>query len=277
VSTFRLINMLPFAVCVCMIFACTIEDEQSDLKASMHDTRTVQVPDSTETADALEALREMSEFLAGRPQLSFEAEVDFDVVQSDGHKLEFGSSRSLTLRRPDHAFLAVKNRDGSEQFLYFDGNTLSIVVPSRKTYARREIGGSVDAALDHLVKDLGIPTPLGDLIHPDLYSELAPMIESASWVGEEMIGEVACDHLVFRTPDVDFQIWIEQGDRVLPRRMVITYRSHEGQPQFRARLMNWDIAAETPDQLFSFDPPDGYTAVSFPQLFESLDSAAIGE
>ena len=266
-------KILPFAACVWTFCACTTEGGPNGLT----DTGAEAISESTETAEALAALKEMSEFLADQQHLSFEADVNFDVVQPVGHKLEFGSTRNVTLRRPDRVYLAVRHRDGFEQFLYFDGTSLSVLLPSRNAYAREEIPGTVTAALDTLVEELGVPAPLGDLIHPSLYSELAKEIESGLWVGEELLGGVVCDHFVFRTPEVDFQLWIEQGDHPLPHRLVITYRQHPGAPQFRAQLREWNIAADTPELLFSFNPPADAERLSFPKLFELSEPVAAGE
>lgn len=268
-----LMKFLPIAACVWAFSACTSESEPNAVK----DAGTDAISQPAETSEALEALKEMSEFLADQQHLSFEAEVNFDVVQPMGHKLEFGSIRKLTLRRPDRVYLAVEHRDGFQRFLYFDGKSLSVLVPSRNAYAREEMPGTVTAALDTLVEELGVPAPLGDLIHPRLYSELEKEIESGLWVGEELLGGVFCDHFVFRTPEVDFQLWIEQGDQPLPHRLVITYRQHPGAPQFRVRLREWNVAAETPDLLFSFNPPADAEQLSFPKLFELSEPGVEGE
>ena len=53
------------------------------------------------------------------------------------------------------------------------------------------------------------------------------------------------------------RMWIEETDRPLPHRFVITYREAEGSPQFWAQLTNWDLKPKTPDSLFAFTPPKG--------------------
>ena len=39
--------------------------------------------------------------------------------------------------------------------------------------------------------------------------------------------------------------------------MVSTYKQEVGRPQFRASFRSWDLAAETPDDLFAFAPAEG--------------------
>jgi hypothetical protein len=277
-----ILKIAPLVACVLAGQAC-MPDREQKIAAGAPENKEFEnqdfAADESETAEALADLKRMSEFLAQQSSLSFEAEVNFDVVQPAGHKLEFGSNRKLTVRRPDRAYVAVRQREGLEQYLYFDGTTLSASIPidDTYTYASEKLPGTVAAALDALVEDIGVPAPLGDLIHPSLYAEVADEVESGSWVGEELLAGVPCDHLVFRLPNVDFQLWIEQGERPLPARLVITYRNNEGAPQFRARLHHWNLDAETPEALFTFNPPADAVRVPFPQLLEPTAPETAGE
>ena len=77
------------------------------------------------------------------------------------------------------------------------------------------------------------------------------------YVGRSDIAGRPCEHLAFRLPEVDVQLWIEEGDRPLIARIVITHKLDEGNPQFRATLHDWDLAPETPETLFYFEPEEG--------------------
>ena len=55
-------------------------------------------------------------------------------------------------------------------------------------------------------------------------------------LGSGVINGVECDYLAFRTEDVDWQIWVEDGERALPRKVVITFKDQPGYPQFVAVL-----------------------------------------
>ena len=63
-----------------------------------------------------------------------------------------------------------------------------------------------------------------------------------------------CDHYAFRQKDVDWELWIEQGGRPLPRKMVITTTAEPSKPQ-HSMVMNWDLAPKFEDELFTFVPP----------------------
>ena len=54
-----------------------------------------------------------------------------------------------------------------------------------------------------------------------------------------------------------WQVWIEKAEPAPFRRIVITYKSEPGSPQFRADLLEWDFSPDVPDSLFTFKRPAG--------------------
>ncbi len=225
---------------------------------------------SEETDRAIAGLRRMSEFLASQPGLRFEAEISYDAIQASGQKIEFGSHRTITLRRPDAAQIVVSHWDGARELLTFDGVRLSAAIPGRGVYASIEFVGNVAQALDHLVTEYGMAAPLADLLRRDLSDEVASRMRSARRVGSVTIAGELCDHLAFRGERVDFQIFIRQGDEPVPLRFLIDYHAETGGPQFRARLHDWELGPELPDSLFQLRPPSGTQHVEFAELLDLL-------
>ncbi len=83
-----------------------------------------------------------------------------------------------------------------------------------------------------------------------------PLVNDVKDLGSGVIGGVECDHLAFRAEDVDWQIWINQGDRPYPCQYVITDVSTSGWPQYTIVVRNWATGAdaETADGIDL--PPD---------------------
>jgi len=90
-----------------------------------------------------------------------------------------------------------------------------------------------------------------------LPEEMETKIVSLAYVETNALSAVPTDHLAARLEDVDVQLWISQGERALPQRVVITYKNEPGQPQFRADLSNWQIAPTVKPEVFSWTPPQG--------------------
>lgn len=90
-------------------------------------------------------------------------------------------------------------------------------------------------------------------------------------VGTGFVGGIECEHLAFRNPRVDWQIWISKGERPLPMKYVITTKWVTGAPQFTLRLANWNVAPQFAASEFTFAaPPDA-------RKLEGLQADAIGE
>jgi hypothetical protein len=211
----------------------------------------------TLTGEALADLHRAGAFLGAQPHFSFRADLSYDVMQPDGQLLEFGGVRRVVVRRPDRMRFEVTDRSGATKTLTFDGATVSIDLPDHDAYVSIERPGSLYAAIDHLVDDLGVPAPLEDLIGENFAAKVRPRIESGYFVGTDAFGERRCDHLAYRLPDADVQLWIEQGERALPCRLSVTYLHEPGQPQFRAQLSSWDLEPDVSDARFAFEPPAG--------------------
>ncbi len=208
-------------------------------------------------ADAIAEIKLMSDFLAAQKSFSFDAVLGFDSVQANGMKLEFGGIRKVSVRRPDRVRVEAKHRDGSGSTLFFDGKAISVDLPEAAAYVSVEKPGTIDEAIDYLVDDLGTPAPLSDLLHSGVLNEVIDRIDSGTVVGETTIAGTPCYHVAVRSEAADAQLWIADGDQPLLQRIVITYKTAEGSPQFWAQFSNWNLEAKTPDELFVYEPPEG--------------------
>jgi len=238
-------------------FAVESSTEDADRKKMIAQAR------AEDLGEVLAELKLSADFLAAQQSLYFEAALGYDVVQVTGQKLEFGGSRKIAMRRPDRVRAHAESREGSEATLFFDGRSISIELADENAYVSVEKPGSLDAAFDYLAEDLGVPTPLADLLSANFYADIADRIAAGFVVGESKVGNTDCVHVAFSTDDIDVQMWIENSDRPLPHRLVITYRRAEGSPQFWAQLENWDLKPKTPDSLFAYTPPEGAERIPF--------------
>ena len=64
---------------------------------------------------------------------------------------------------------------------------------------------------------------------------------------------------------MDWQIWIEDGERPIPRRYVITTKWMTGAPQFGVVLSDWNVSPQIDDNTFVFEAPAGARKVDVAQ------------
>ena len=109
--------------------------------------------------------------------------------------------------------------------------------------------------LDTIYNKFGIALPLEDLFRwaDASYASRIQALKSAYEVGTATIDGVETDHFAFREQDVDWEVWIQQGDQPLPRKLVIVDRTDPSRPTFIARL-NWVVNPPLTDADFTFVP-----------------------
>ena len=73
-------------------------------------------------------------------------------------------------------------------------------------------------------------------------------------------------HLAFRNLDTDWQIWVEVGDKPVPRKYVITSKAVGAAPQYTLRLRDWKTGVSPAPDAFAFKPPDGSSGVTIAVL-----------
>ena len=73
-------------------------------------------------------------------------------MQDSGQKIEFGETRQIVLRRPDHLRIDATKRDGSKSVFLFDGKDITVVHPQENVYATVAKPGSVDEAMTYFVQ-----------------------------------------------------------------------------------------------------------------------------
>jgi hypothetical protein len=220
--------------------------------------------ESPTSPEAMPILKKMSNFLATAGRFSVTIHDGYDVVQKSGQKIEFGELRNLTVSRPDRLRVEVERSDGEKGLVLFDGKDLTVYTPDKNIYATTPRQGSLDQAIKYALDDLKIRLPLALMLLSTLPTELDSLGVSADYVEKTTITDVPCDHLAARTAGgVDFQVWVAQGAEPLPRRIVITYKAENGQPQFWADLSQWNLAPDVSDTLFAFTPPDGAERIQF--------------
>ena len=211
----------------------------------------------------------MTDFISSAPAFSLISDTGHEVTQKNGHVLELGSHLTLAIQRPSQAIGRFDSRNGDISIIVLDGETLSVYgsVDDIYVYDAMRQPGDIDASLEVLANQVGIPRQLYDFFSKDLTASLLNAAESGYYVGVSKIAGVMCDHLALRSEEADVQVWIARGDEPVPRRIVITYRELEGQPQFWAQFIEWDFSPELSDTTFTFSPPEGAQRI---RLFSDL-------
>jgi len=214
-------------------------------------------------SEAMAILQRAARHLADAERFSVTIRDGYDAVQANGQKIEFGDRRHILVNRPNQLRVEVTRSDGLQSTVVFDGKTLTAFDHANNVYARSAVAGDVDAAIRHFVRDLRMRMPLSMLIRRQFPVELERRVRQLDYVEETALFGVASDHLAARGDDVDFQIWIAQGEQPIIQRVVLTYKLDQSAPQFWAEFSDWNFNPAVPASQFDFQLPADAKPIRF--------------
>lgn len=202
---------------------------------------------------AVDALREMSNYLMQAKTLAITSQGSMDAVTNDGQRIQLDGVTNYKVRRP--GFVIDYNSDVKSRRFIYDGKTFTVYSPKLGFYASVPAPGTNKEVLDAIYTKFGIALPLEDLFRwgEGVSAEKLATLKSAYEVGPATIDGVETDHFAFREADVDWEVWIQKGDQPLPRKLVIVDRTDPSRPTFTARL-TWQINPTFTDADFAFVP-----------------------
>lgn len=212
--------------------------------------------------EAQRLLKASTDFLASQKQFNAETRNTLDVVLNSGQKIEFNHSARVSVQRPDK-LRAERTGDLVDQIFVYDGKSLTLHNPQDKAYAQVVAPDTLEAMLEFARTELDVVAPAGDLLNENAYDVLMDGVTDSFVVGKTMIEGVRCDHLAFRAPHVDLQVWVQEGAQPLPCKLVITTRDLPNAPQFAVTLTKWELKPIFDAQTFSFVPPAGSNKTDF--------------
>jgi hypothetical protein len=225
---------------------------------------------NADETDARRLVKAMSDYLGAQKAISFAYDANLEVVTAEKQKLALASSGAVTLLRPDK-IRAVRSGGFADVEMVFDGKTMTLVGKNANLYSQLDVPGTIDHLIDELKDTYNRPLPAADLLMSNVHDELMPDVIDVKDIGSGVIGGVECDHLAFRNKDVDWQIWIAQGDRPYPCRYVITSTLVEGGPQYSVQIRDWKTGAAVAPADFGFRNPTKATKMDFKDLPDTDD------
>jgi hypothetical protein len=209
--------------------------------------------------------KQMCDTLDGAKAIRFRAHATMDRVVDTGQLAQFQRTSEIAVARPDR-LCAMTDSDDGRWLAVYRGKTLTLLDRDANLYATESVPGRLDKMLDYMVDNYDLVMPMADLLLGKTYDALLADVETGTYLGLHSVGDTKCHHLLFLQENIDWQLWIDAGNRPLPRKMVITYRQELDEPQYVATMNHWDLAPVLSEDTFTFTPPAGAKSVAMYDL-----------
>ncbi len=219
-------------------------------------------PEPQTKPQPLDVIKKMAAYLRTLDRFAVRVERTTELILPTEQHLHADQSMVIAIQKPNRMRVDFQNLSGGRQ-LFYDGQNFSLYTPEKNVYASAAAAPTLDDTLDLLATQYRISLPIADLLVANPESRLVQNITSELYVGRILVRGVVCHHLAFQTPDLDWELWIEEGPKPLPRRLVLTDKSVKGAPQMLADLSDWNLTPQFPADFFTFTPPQNAEKIKF--------------
>jgi hypothetical protein len=211
--------------------------------------------------EAMGALDQMGAYLRTLKAFQVQADVTEEDVLTDGQKVQFANTTKILARVPDRLLAEVDGDRKTRRFVY-DGKTFTLFAERAGYYATVPAPPTIIELVDILYEKYDVDVPFIDLFLWGGKRQSSDAITSASDIGPGQVGGITCEQYAFRQPGLDWQIWIQQGDYPLPKKLVLTTTTDDARPQHTS-VFTWNLAPSFNEESFVFDPPPGANRIVF--------------
>jgi hypothetical protein len=255
-------KLSPFSAARTLLFSVIVLTLASSLAAAEADTAVQPGAADAQVVSpqAQAVLDRMTASLRALQTFSITSDSTRDEVVAYGYKLQNNEHSTLVVQRPNKLRAEIAG-DIRNRTIVYDGAKLAMYSPDDAAYVRVAAPDTLAKMIGDLL-DAGVEMPLIDVLYQAADGTLTEAVHSGILVGESTIAGVQCDHLAFRQSNIDWQIWVEQGAKALPRKLLITTRYEVGDPQFEATL-SWNLQPKIDKSTFAFTPPKGANELPF--------------
>jgi len=205
-----------------------------------------------------EIVKRMSDHLASAKTFTVETS-DTRTRSRGGKDVTIHTTRQLTVRRPDR--LALRVSGDMDLRGWYDGSKLTLVSDPQKVWARANAAATIDETLDRMADRLAMPMPMADFLYSSPYDALIGTQSTGGYVGTETVGGVACAHLAYKHPAVDWDLWIPETGDPLPKKFVVSNKTGTRARTTEVTFDKWTYGAEATDAMFTPDVPAGYERI----------------
>jgi len=214
--------------------------------------------------EAIAALEKMGTFLRDQESFTVRTASETDYPLASGQNIRLIQNGKLRVKRPDHLRADIISDRKQRQFFY-DGKTFTMNAPAVGYYTSVPAPSTIVELAEQLEARYGLQLPLVDLFFWGTEKSNVDQLQTATVVGTSKLDGVEVEQYAFRQPGLDWQIWIEKGDRPVPHKLVLTTTDVPTRPEYAVDL-DWELGTKHDDSLFTFVPTKDSQQIALDEL-----------
>jgi hypothetical protein len=233
-------------------------------------------PKSAISEEASAALLRMGQSLRA-DQFSLQARTIREYTTANSEPLHIFHTLKVTVRRPNRLLVEVTGDDGSSKLVY-DGKTVVVYSATEKKYASIPVPDTIQGMMEVAMGRLKVDFPLADFLTEAPNKAFLTGVTSGRVVNTVTIDGAAYDHLFFsQPPGIELELWLAKNEQSLPRRLIVTYRTLPGQPNFIAEFSDWNFNIHPSDPDFTFQSPPDATQIQLKPVVATTPAKGKGK
>jgi hypothetical protein len=202
----------------------------------------------------METLKRVSDLLKGAKSFTFTYRTAREQVAQTGQIVDFLHVARVALTRPNKLRIDVTGTFWNT-ILRYDGKVVTLFDPTQRFYSQIEGPPTIDDTLMLLMDKFQTSFPVAGVLLADPYEKMRDGLKTAVDLGVVNVDGIRVRHLLFGEDDADWQLWVEDGKRPLPRRLAIVYKKAPGAPRVVVTFSDWNLSAGVPSGRFIFVKP----------------------
>lgn len=232
------------------------------------------------TTKPKELIREATSYLDQLDAFACRVKMSYNI-EAPSMNTSMSTVTNVRLERPNRiASIVEEGMMGST--LVCDGEQLVLYVPMLDQY-------TVEEAPEDLSDPASMVTGMGGMNSmlsvtyfangEELHDQLMDSVAETEYLGQEQVDGVACHHCLFRSDEMDWEIWIEAGKEPLVRKIVPDMSKQleqfgemfkDADMDYLITLSDWNTNPTFTDEDFAFTPPPSAEKVD--SLFSGMEA-----
>ncbi|MCI0441826.1 DUF2092 domain-containing protein [bacterium] len=217
-----------------------------------------------------EIIKKMSDKLSSAKTFSFSTSEVHTKVKLSGKKTDVKLAREALVRRPNGFRYSFQG--GREWDIWYDGKFLTAVSDKEKGFIQASMPPTIDETLDEIADRFDINMPVSDLMYSSPYDSFTGSNSKGGVVGTQSVEGKLCDHLVYKSDAVDWELWVGKNDS-LPYQLILNYKDDPRNPTQQIIFKNWNLNAQATDKDFAFNIPQGYQRIPIMEKIRVVESS----